>query len=245
MLISGKMKYKKAVILTEDKMHELETLLHKYCDSISYKAETINDSEIAFSSLDELLQYDNFESRSLKTLQISAIGVSGYHVRLYFEVDCLFLGITGYDETFHCYYEVSTVDGETTLREEINTFLRKITAEYWLLAKFRVSSLLVFFCYIAIIYLLSHKISTNSNTDIGFSLMWEIIGIVLGIILIFLVRLVDQHFLQRCFPPIAFVWGEGKTQFEKNQKLRANLFWGLIMAVIAGIIATFISNIIL
>lgn len=82
MLISGKMKYKKAVILTEEKMHELETLLHKYCDKVSYKAETINDSEIVFSSLDELLQYDNFESRSLKTLQITASGKSPYYIRL-------------------------------------------------------------------------------------------------------------------------------------------------------------------
>lgn len=244
MLISGKMKYKKAVILTEDKMHELETLLHKYCDSISYKAETINDSEIVFSSLDELLQYDNFESRSLKTLQITASGKSTYYIRLVFEADSLFSSFTGYDETFRCYYDVDTVDAETTIRSEITTFLRKITAGYWLIAKFRFYGLLMIVCFIGATYFLAYRSTQPSNTNILLMLTFGIIGVVISFGLIAVIKAIDHHFLQRCFPPIAFVWGEGKTQFEKSQKLRTNLFWGFMIAILASIIASFIVNII-
>lgn len=245
MLISGKMKYKKAVILTEDKMHELETLLHKYCDRISYKAETINDSEIVFSSLDELLQYDNFESRSLKSLQISASGKSPYKIRLLFEADSLFSSLTGYDETFRCSYDVDTVDAETTIRSEITTFLRKITAGYWLIAKFRFYGLLMILCFIGATYFLAYRSTQPSNTNILLMLTFGIIGVVISFGLIAVIKAIDRCFLQRCFPPVAFAWGEGKTQFEKSQKLRTNLFWGLLVAIIAGIIATFISNFIL
>lgn len=242
MLISGKMKYKKAVILTEDKMHELETLLHKYCDSISYKAETINDSEIVFSSLDELLQYDNFESRSLKALQISASGESGYRIKLYFEADSLFSLFTGYDETFHCSYDVDTVDAETTIRSEITTFLRKITAGYWLIAKFRFYKLLFLLCLGTIFYFLVYGVTRPSNTNIPLVFISGVIGVVISFGLITVIKAIDRYFLQRCFPPIAFVWGEGKTQFEKSQKLRTNLLWGFIVAILASIIASLIIN---
>lgn len=205
MLISGKMKYKKAVILTEDKMHELETLLHKYCDSISYKAETINDSEIVFSSLDELLQYDNFESRSLKSLQISASGISPYRIRLLFEADSLFSSLTGYDETFRCSYDVDTVDAETTIRAEINTFLRKITAGYWLIARFRFYGLLMILCFMAAVYFFSYRstqsANNNSNTNILLMLTFGIIGVIISFGLIAVIKAIDRRFLQRCFPP--------------------------------------------
>ena len=125
MVINGKMKYKKAVILTEEKMRDLETLIQKYCDRIYYEAITICDSKISFSSLDELLQYDNFESRSIKTLYISASGRIAQSLRLYFETDFISFGFIGYGETFHCCYEVETVGIETNIREEINTFLKK------------------------------------------------------------------------------------------------------------------------
>ena len=242
MLISGKMKYKKAVILTEDKMHELETLLHKYCDSISYKAETINDSEIVFSSLDELLQYDNFESRSLKSLQISASGKSGYRIKLYFEADSLFSLFTGYDETFRCSYDVDTVDAETTIRSEITTFLRKITAGYWLIAKFRFYGLLMLVCFILGIYSLVYRNTQPTTYSTLLILISGIIAVIISFGLIGVIRAIDRCFLQRCFPPVAFAWGEGKAQFEKSQKLRANLFWGFIVAIFASIIASLIIN---
>lgn len=242
MVINGRMEYKKAVILTSEKMYDLQTLIQKYCDRICYKAKTISDSEISFSSLDELLQYDNFESRSIKTLQISAFGKKAQSFYLYFETDILSFGFTGYGETFHCYYEVETVDIETNLRDEINTFLRKITAGYWLIAKFRLFGLLMLFCYIALVYMFSHKISIADDEDIMSAIVPTIVGLFISFGIVVFVKTVDQKFLQRCFPPIAFAWGEGKTQFEKSQRLRGNLFWGLIIAVIAGVIATFISN---
>lgn len=242
MVINGRMEYKKAVILTSEKMHDLQALIQKYCDRVCYKATTIGDSEILFSSLDELLQYDNFGSRSIKTLHISASGKTVQSFRLYFETDILSFGFTGYGETFHCYYEVETVDIETNLRDEINTFLRKITAEYWLIAKFRLFGLLMLFCYIALVYMLSHKISIAVDKDIVSSIISAIVSLFIGFGIVVFVKTVDQKFFKRCFPPIAFVWGEGKTQFEKSQRLRGNLFWGLIIAVIAGVIATLISN---
>lgn len=242
MVINGRTEYKKAVILTSEKMHDLQALIQKYCDRVCYKATTIGDSEISFSSLDELLQYDNFGSRSIKTLHISASGKTVQSFRLYFEADILSFGFTGYSETFHCYYEVETVDIETNLRDEINTFLRKITAEYWLIAKFRLFGLLMLFCYIALVYMLLHKISIAVDKDIVSSIISTIVSLFIGFGIVVFVKTVDQKFFKRCFPPIAFVWGEGKTQFEKSQRLRGNLFWGLIIAVIAGVIATFISN---
>lgn len=120
MRISGKIKYNKAIILTQDKMRELEAILQKYCSVINYEAETISDSEILFSSLDELLEYDNFENRSLKSLKISASGNLARNLRLYFEVSDYSLGIIGYSKTFHCNFEVDDPSVETTIKEEIN-----------------------------------------------------------------------------------------------------------------------------
>ena len=55
--------YKRIIVLTIQRLKELETLLLKHCDSIEYKAITKNDAEILFDSFDELISFSKVDCK--------------------------------------------------------------------------------------------------------------------------------------------------------------------------------------
>ena len=76
MTINGKISYHKALVLTPERISELEAVLKKHCDKITYEATTVSGVEIAFENVDELLDYENFEKKRIKDLTV--IGYKGY-----------------------------------------------------------------------------------------------------------------------------------------------------------------------
>ena len=237
MKLEGKFDYKKALILTPNRIQELESIFLKYCTSVSYDATTVADTEISFSSFDELLNYDNFQDRKIKELTVT--GRQGRD-RV---VSCLFgtVGFTllwGYDETCICRYSVLTVDIETTIRSDILTFLKKITAPAWIAGKFRFFGLLGCISLYAAPFLLFFGKNTVKDIDATSA----IICILCSYCLIKSLKLIDKHILAKFFPPVVFLWGEEQVQYEKYDKTRKNIFWCVIVAIIVGIIVFYITN---
>ena len=245
MTIEGKFKYNRALTLTPERMKELERIILKYCSNIQYKAETINESEISFASLDELLDYDNFANGRLKSIEIRGNGETVKSLYLTIDSDTFALGIIWCGRTGYSHYVVGTTDIETNLKNDLQLFFQKATSPYWLIAKFRLYRLMALLSGICFAYLLLFG-GESGYTRFDLLSLRSIIIIVVSIIialgLIKLCKVIDDHFLARLFPPVSFVWGEEKFQQEKYNRWRNNLFWGVIIAIIVGIITTFITN---
>lgn len=238
MKLDGRFEYKKALILTPERVKELEAILLKYCKEVSYEATTVADTDISFASSDELFSYDNFQSRRIRALTVTGrVGLDRI-VTCAFEAGGLRF-LVGYDETCICKYTVSNVDVETTLKDDILTFLKKVTASFWLLSKFRLFGLLGFvslYLFLPMIFIIGGK-GSGKTTIPG-----AIVSILIGFLFVNMVRLFDRYFLERMFPPITFLWGEEQTRYEKSEGIRKNVFWGVLIAIAAGVIGNIIYN---
>ena len=229
MEFEGRYEYKKALILTPERIDELEKILLKYCEKVSYKGTTVAETEISFASKDELLHYDNFRKRKLQSLTI--VGGNKYERVITCEFEAGGLGFfVGYTETCVCRYIVSTVDMETTVREDLQTFLKKATARFWALGKIRLTGVLFACCLLAISY--SWNVRRGS---VGLSIGPFLLASGTGILTAHLTILFDKLILKELFPPLSFLWGEEVARGKRMDTLRGNLLWVVLVGVLIAI----------
>ena len=234
--ISGKWHYSKALILDEDRMQELNKLILEFYERAEYSATSFKGSEIQFTSIEELLSYDNYEKQRIKELTI--FGYNGYKHCIFFNIKISDSEFLNYYRTVNCTYTLDSVDKETLLLSKIEKFFSKATARYWLLGKFSlygiiaIPSMLTSFCK----YLVGEKVSLEVPLQMLLIIIIGCIGF------LFCIRWFDKHFLLNLFPPVSFLWGEELVRNEKWVKLRSNVFWGIIMAILIGLVGTFIAN---
>lgn len=241
MTLKGRFEYEKALVLTPERIRELEKIFLEYCKNISYKATTVTDTEIIFSSVDELLDYDNYYSRRIKSLTVTGKDGLDEIVSCIFGADGLEV-FSGYSKTCICKYTTSTVEMEKSLRDRILEFLKKSTAQYWLIGKIRIFGILTFASGIALGYIWLG--GTHSDSEINIPVSIFLGTIIIACALLSLVRLIDRHGLKKIFPAVAFAWGEEAKSYERFERIRHNLFWAVIVAIIVGIAAAFIKDMI-
>ena len=73
MKVSGKLSYKSAIIVNDVFFKDIDELLREYFEKPKYSAQLINDDEVEFESVSELISYDNFSNRAIKTMRIGFI----------------------------------------------------------------------------------------------------------------------------------------------------------------------------
>ena len=71
MTIHGQIRFKDALIVDEKLLRELEKVILKFYESVSYSCNLCNDDKIIFNSLEELLNYENSKIRKIVRLSIS------------------------------------------------------------------------------------------------------------------------------------------------------------------------------
>lgn len=241
MRLNGRFKYEKALVLTPERIRELENIFLRFSKDIFYEATTVSDTEIIFSSVDELLEYDNYYNRRIKSLTVT--GKDGFDeiVSCIFEADGLEVFL-GYSKTCICRYTTSTVETEKSLKDNILEFLKKSTAQYWLIGKIRIFGIMTFVSGIALGYIGFAGVHSNSETNVPVIVFLGTIIIVCA--LLSLIILIDRHGLKKVFPAVTFAWGEEARNYEKSERTRHNLFWAVLVAIIVGIVAAFIKDVI-
>ena len=120
MTLNGKITYYKAIVLTPERIQELESVLRKHCDTITYEATTVSGVEIAFENAEELVDYENFEKKRIKDLTV--IGYKKYSrvFRISFEYSLWWFKSRGYDDTCTCSYTLNSLDEESVFSSDIN-----------------------------------------------------------------------------------------------------------------------------
>ena len=241
MKISGKIKRKKAVILTPEKVASLCDIILKHSERLEFSAETYAKTSITFDNMNELLEYDNFKPRRITAIEIS--GYIGYSRIISAEIgNSNFSPIVNYGSTIRCDYQLPAVDEETIFKSDFETWYQTVKSEYWLLGKFSFTGLVfVPSIFITLVRLIS---GAELGIDLSSGLVWGALVIVTAIAacLVHVLNLLDVHLLGNLFPAVAFLWGEEQKRNEQWGRFRSNLLWGIIIALLLGLVTNYLYD---
>ena len=238
MMLNGKITYRKAIVLTPERIYELESLLKKHCETITYEATTVSGVEIAFENVEELICYENFEKKRIKHLTV--IGYKRYSrvFRISFEYSLWWFKTRGYDETCTCSYTLNSTDSESVFSSDIKIFLKKCTAKYWMWGKLSLFGIVGFYCCLQTSYMYFAGALRNLT-------IWArdaFLAIPIAILLIAGTGAFYRFVIRNVFPPIAYKWGEEKKRQERMDTIRNNLLWTIVVGVVVGVFVEILNK---
>ena len=239
MTLNGKITYHKALVLTPERIYELESILKKHCDKVTYEATTVSGVEIAFENVEELVGYENFEKKRIKDLTV--FGYKNYSrvFRVSFEYSLWWFKSRGYDDTCTCLYTLNSLDDESIFSSDFKNYLKKSTARYWVWGK--LSLIGIIWPYSCLLTSYNYFTGKFENVTIdGASLL---LAIVIAVLFISGVGAFDRLIIRNVFPPMAYLWGEEKDRQGRLENLRNNLLWTVIIGGLMSLVLTYITHI--
>ena len=240
--IERKIKYNKSLKIDEEALRELDNLYDETESKAIYSVETENNIHYNFNNLDEFLSHDF--SSDIKKLKISRRDYSiKNNLDIEFEIDYL-SPFTVYGTIAEISYSTSDENIDILLREKISQFYKKNSTFNWIIGKMGLFGYLsIFIVVVGVITLIIDYINNKSTSNFNltvFFIVWLI-----GFMLFSLIRKLDNIVCRKWFKPIIYYIGKQKEQWNKIAKTKSNIFWGIIIAIIVGIVTTAISNLIL
>lgn len=235
--ISGIIERKRAVIINAERLKSLCEIILKHCTELEFSAKTYAGTKISFNSMDELLDYDNYKPRRIKSLELK--GYTGYSLNISVEIgDLSVCMIRNYGSTVRCYYQLSSTDSETIYKNDFDVWYKKAVAPYWAWGKFSLGGL-IFIPAVSVTFvrICGINVGTN-NSDIVALIFAMMLGCILGVA----AKLCDIYLLKNLFPAVLFEWGEENNRNQKWRKYRSNLLWGIIMVIVMGVITNYIYD---
>lgn len=242
MKISGNLKKKKAIILSPQRIKDLHNFILKNCERVEYTAVTAANTRISFENIEELLAYDNFKTRRITELEITGYVGRSRIITVYI-ANWNLLSVTNYGTTVRCDYQLPSVEAETLFLHAFEEWYSMCIASYWLLGKFSINgALLLPGAFIWFLRLMFG--GTFIEIDYGNIALLSALAIfcVVGFMLAKIINYIDTHFLGSLFPAIVFLWGEEEKRYEKWGTFRSNLLWGIIIALLLGLLTNFLYD---
>lgn len=240
--IQRELKYNKSLKIDKEALKELDNLYSEIGTQAEYSIVTEDNIHYTFDNLEELLQYDF--SNEIKVLKIGRHDYTKKaNLDIEFKVDYISI-FTVYSTIVEISYSTSDENIDILLKEKISQFYKKYATHNWIIGKFGI------YCYLSILILIIAAIVlvvdfiNNNSISIPIS-MGVIIYCIISWIGLFLIRRFDTFICKKLFKPIIYYIGKEKDKSDKVDKIKSNIFWGVIVAIIVGIITTIICNIIL
>lgn len=220
----GQIITKKRLLITNERLAELESLLSKYCAQVDWKATLIDGTTITFDSFEELQHYSNFGSS--KILGIKADGHSDdYTTRIDVSISREYPILKRFGE---CNFKFASEDQFTVFKKETQTFFEKCVEGEVTYQAGKWGSAFV------LIGLVLYTASKYIKVTAGDIFLIYLSSIMLAGALFWLLITVSAKIWDYIIPSITFAIGEGIARYEKSKKLRSNIFWGVIIAGIIG-----------
>lgn len=240
--IQRELTYNKSLKLTEETFKEIENLYKELGAEPDYSIWTENDVYCSFDNLEDLLQY-NLEN-SIKKLTISRRNYTE-KADLKFEFEIDYGGIfTVYSTICRCYYSTSDENIDILLNEKIRKIYKNSNTNNWIIGKFGLYMCLILFIIIAGLSIGLDIFINGTNTAIPINAKFFLRCIILSVF-INLLRKFDTLMCKKLFNPIIYYFGKQKDKYDKIDKIKSNIFWGVIVTIVVGIITTIICNSIL
>lgn len=235
MKVSKEFSVKKALILDQGKMAELNDELCQYCDKVTWEATSKNDADIEFDSFQELMQYDNFGDERIVRLTVE--GRHNYERVIKIGFNPLGVSFWAYGKTMKCYLSADSTSTIKKLEDSIRRFAKKTIAPYWLFGKISFASALTAIAFIFFLYMF---LTGSSLKPPSLNVFWIILSIFIGGAGAYGFLMLDK-LICVLFPPVSFLWGE---ETKRNDRLAGQRKWfsGSFWAVVLGIIASLIYS---
>ncbi|MBQ7523094.1 MAG: hypothetical protein IJT07_01025 [Oscillospiraceae bacterium] len=237
MVIKGTLNYGKAIILTEQRLREMISMLNGYGDRIELEAVTKNNTRIQFESIEELLKHDNFKENVIHELEVSVYNNFSRVIFIDFALQTAPISITSFSKIVNCIYSFETEQERQIFVSDFNNLLKKSTASYWIVSKFSLSSFVFGLSWLIFPFELLYGAQHQPITVKEF-----ITSAFFALAIICATVFLDRKVLRNLFPPIVFAIGEEVARNEKNGERRKNVFWGVIVALILAVVAPKISS---
>ena len=237
MNIHGSFKYKSAIILTRERVKEIEKTLLKDFNDLNCYVITYSKDTVRFDTIDELLDYDNFGEWKIKSLHIDGTKPGGQKIEIYFRAEMGLL--VSFSSTIEISYTVSDLKEIVALKEQALLIFKKCKAPYNLISKFALYSVICIISIVSAIFTLS--LPDVQIATLAFNVKSIVVMMLTGIIAGFLIIKFPTGW-GKLFPPIVYYWGEEIGVSDRRNQLRTNIFWGVFVALIIGVITTYITN---
>lgn len=224
--------YKRIIVLTIQRMKELETLLLKHCDSIAYKAITKNDAEILFDSFDEMSGFSNFGDDKIKSLSLKCRVKNDYN----FMIDIVFSPkYPYYSDTVRCMYCFSNIDKESVFIADFKKFLDRIAIYH---TRYTICEWASFAFFLILgLYPIFIPFNGNAYYQTARGVFPLIMGILLSeVIPIGLYYLCSKLIWKKLFPRAIYAWGEESESYSRLEKVRSSLFWGVLVTTVISFV---------
>ncbi len=239
MRVNGRLKYNNAIIINEDFLKDIDSLIKEYFENPLYSATLLNGDRVFFESVIELIGYDNYSYRGIKTISIS------FGRRNCIDIEPTISFVNAYGSTFVMDYMVDNNDVCDEIKRKVHLILdkHKQSKMYSLASKL---SIMHFIIVITIIlFIMSLRILNSPKEQYNelpnsLSIALLFLGMTSGVIFSVLLRII----VKRIFPPIVVFLGENIRKIEQASKLKSNIFWSIFVAGIVSIIISRFSDII-
>lgn len=234
MKVSGKLLYKSAIVVNDVFFKDIDELLSEYFERPNYSARLINGDEVEFEFLSELISYDNFSDRGIKTMKI------GFGIGNYIRIEPSITLINGYKSTLEMRFEVDNNDRSEEIKRKVNLICEKHKQSllYTMASKFsfmHVCFLLMFTSFILnvreLISPIGDFVEMSESREVAIATVVSVVLLAICVTLLWVIK--------RFFPAIVFDLGENMKSVEKKSKTKSNIFWCII---VAGIVSALVSS---
>ena len=235
MVINSNYEFKSAIVVDENLLREIDRLIKEENKEPEYLAYLENKDEIQFESIDELVNYDNYENGRIKELQIRA----GYE---------LLIDISPSISPFIRYRSSVKVDFVSNNSEESE--LTKIKFKklfkkhkqskmHTIISKLSLPSMISIIIIFGFTYLISlYVYYSNNNIEHMPSKDMMMAGIIVLSVILFFV--LGSYMQKKYFSPIDFSIGHRINELEKESKLKWNIIWAVIVPIVISLVSKYL-----
>lgn len=233
MQVNGCMQYTSSIIVNDIFFKDLDGLLTEYFEPPKYSADLVNGDSIVFDSVLELINYDNFASRSISSVCIR-YGIGNY---IYIKPTIAF--VNGYKSTIEMCFVIDNNDKCEEIKRKARLIFDKHRQSmlYTIASKITIMHiciLLMTLSFFSNLYVLispkNLSVEMNAATIVAFFTVGTVVLLLCGYGLAWVIR--------KIFPPIIFYLGENIRSVEKNSRLKSNIFWCVFVSAFVSVIVS-------
>lgn len=223
--------YKRPMILDKDQLQYLTRMVEERFGDVKYEVKTNNGDEYDYNSFDELLAYNNPNSRKITTIYIRGNkskdgfpSLSGLSISI---------GDMSND-VLSCYMDLRYLDEAEIeyFSNRIDSFVKDNSIVYWWI--YKPGIIMVLYCFLCTIVGVCFSLYMNKEygLDINQNTIWLVCWLVSCMGVTFFLM---KNVLGYLFPAGGFLIGEQIKAMDKRRKVRKWIL-GLITGVISSLI---------
>ncbi len=230
--------WNKSLEIDEKFLTDIEDIYKTILKKPEYILKTKDNAEYQFNSKEELIKFSFDEDIISLDIDNTEFDIEN-NIKFNFRIWEGF--IINYSQISECRYRISNNDLDSVLKDKILKLYKNNTKSDWAIGKYGIFLPIIITLIILFIIYIIVKCIMDSNFlkgDINIS-RFLIVYSIISISLTFSQKL-DKIVCNKFFTPIVYMLGFQKKKWEKNLKLRENIFWGIIVSTMLSVIISMV-----